>query len=155
MKPQIDESTYREERRLCDLDQEWSRQFIQPNGWTVIPADAKRPAEIAGVDNDMRGRVEQYELLNEKPDRVFCYVRVKPNEGTAGRSAIFAGQELTLTVWTGLEIGRGRIFRVWTDNFGGRRAAFRATIGGRKYSGVYYFSSGDYARLNALKESGK
>jgi hypothetical protein len=134
MKPQIDESTYQEERRLVSLDREWSRQFIQPNGWTVIPADAKRPAEIAAVDNEMRGRVEQYELLTELPERISAYI------GSDGRS---------VTVWTGLPLGSaycsGRIGR-------GPLFGYYATISGRQYYGRGQ-GSGMFINLRETAES--
>lgn len=137
MKPQIDESTYQEERRLVSLDQEWSRQFVQPNGWTVIPADAKRPAEIAAVDNEMRGRVEQYELLTELPAEFGAYI------GSDGRS---------VTVWTGLPLGSAYVVSSWRNGYGTKLFAYRATIGGREYAGRSQ-GSGMFIGLRETAES--
>jgi hypothetical protein len=133
----LNESLYQLERRLVDLDSEWSEQFRQPNGWTVIPADAQRPDAIAMVDNDMRGRVEQFELLNEAPERFTAYI------GSDGRS---------VTVWTGLKLGTAWTTSSWRGPNGTKLFAYRAKIAGREYYGRSQ-GSGMYINLTRAKES--
>ncbi len=128
---------YRRERALCDADRKWSEQFIKPNGWTVIPADAKRPRRIAKVDNAMRGRVEQYELLNNPPDAFTAYL---------------SSDKRSVTVWTGDVLGRAEVRSIGQRRgYTGERQHYgRAWIGGREYS---WQGPGAcmYCRLRALK----
>jgi hypothetical protein len=93
------ETDYQCERALVDADNEWMQQFRKPNGWIVISKEeqATRPANLASVDNDMRGRVDQFELLRDKPARFSAYLAHDCGDGV--------GSRLPVTVWTGLEIG--------------------------------------------------
>jgi hypothetical protein len=117
----IGESQYREERRLVDLDSQWSEQFRKPNGWTVITAEEQktRPEELAAVDNAMRGRVEQYELLNNPPESFAAYI------GSDGRS---------VTVWTGLKLGTATATGSWRSGYG-TLTQYVCRIAGREYRG--------------------
>lgn len=135
----IPESLYQLERRLVDLDSEWSEQFRQKNGWIVIPADTPRPPEIEMVDNAMRGRVEQYELLRDTPERLSAYI------GSDGRS---------VTVWTGLPLGSARETAAWRVNsyIGSHMRQFECRIAGKLYTGRG-FGSGCCINLKRKKES--
>lgn len=114
----------------------WSAQFVRPNGWTVIPADAVPPVKIT---NDERGKLEQYRFHQERPAAYFLYI----NEGE-GRA----------TTWTGDTLGAVSFGREYRDNFGGKRVPITVrAINGAVYHGTYYKSSGDYARVKISKRS--
>lgn len=100
----------------------------------------------ARVDNEMRGRVEQFELLANPPERFCAYV----------------GKDSTLTVWTGLPIGRLQVTSRWPvrSYMSNERFAYRATMGGREYVGTGFgvgmsLSLRETAASKRNRESGK
>lgn len=117
---------YARESRLIARDAQWSRRYLQPNGWTVIPANAKRPAAIASVDNAMRSRVERYRIFTESPDIIGAYI------GTPCRNGGYP-----VTVWTGEPIGNATLGSKWRVNsyVGSHMCQFYARINGREYTG--------------------
>lgn len=98
------------------------------------------------VTNEEKGRLEQYEIWRDPPERLFCYIR-PDTEGKTGHGS--AG--IVATVWTGLPLGYGSQGPEWRDNFGGRRRSVRVTIAGHVYSGTAFVSSGDYARPRRIR----
>lgn len=109
---------------------EFSKPYVQRNGWTVIPADAPRPL-FDGVElttdriNAFSTDAELYSLATEKPDAFTAYVHF-PRNG--------------ITTWTGEEVGFVVDRGAWNrNNFGGRwrqvrvRAAWGAIYAGREY----------------------
>lgn len=118
----LDAATYAIERAICGKANAYAKQFAQPNGWTVISAeDAKHP-DYAACDNAMRGRVEQYELLTNTPDRFGAYVS---NDG------------LSVTTWTGDRLGSCYLGRGWRVHsyMGSRMYQATAWINGREFTG--------------------
>lgn len=132
-------------RKRCAIYEAWAEQFKQPNGWTVIPAEAVKAAPVT-VTNEERGQLEQRDIWRDPPERLFCYIG-PDTEGKAGRGS--AG--IVATVWTGLPLGYGGQGPEWRDNFGGRRRSVSVTIAGYTYTGTAFVSSGDYARLKRGK----
>lgn len=105
-------------RAICDKANAYAEQFRQKNGWIVIPADAANHPDYAACNNDLRGRVEQYEILRDMPEKVYAYL---------------SSDESRVTVWTGLEIGKvTRITGRWNR---GNMVSFRARIAGVEYVG--------------------
>lgn len=110
---------------------EFSKPYVQRNGWTVIPADAPRPL-FDGVElttdriNAFSTDAELYSLATEKPDKFSAYVS--------------ASRPRAITTWTGEEVAtivdRTAYHR---NNFGGRfrtiwiRAEWGGTYFGREY----------------------
>jgi len=101
---------------------------------------AYKPEEVpenARVTNEERSKLEVYLFLLSPPDRYFCYI----SEGKKS-AATWMGQNLSHWCILGRE---------WRSNMGDKRqnVIFRG-INGRFYSGIYYKSSGEYARVRAL-----
>lgn len=132
----ITTNEYQELKRLQAIYEKWAKQFLQKNGWTVIPADAIAPVKFTNAD---RSAIELYEFCFNPPDKYSVYVH--EIEGLA-------------TTWTGEELGRLTLGPEYQDNFGGKRQSVRITaINGREYVGTYYKSAGDYARVRLTKHS--
>jgi hypothetical protein len=96
--------------------------------------------------NAETSRREVAAFVADKPDRYFAYVALP----SPGRPKV---TRAVLTTWTGDVLGNIVELRApIRDNFGGTRQYIRVTaVNGRMYSGWYYTSSGDYARIRALK----
>lgn len=121
---------YQRERALLDSYNEWARQFLQPNGWTVIPAGTVAPGELATVDNAMRSRVERFQLFSDAPDSFVAYIGKPQGDGM--------GQTWTVTTWTGDVIchaTRGAVWRTPHSYVSSTMAQFYCLLGGREYTG--------------------
>lgn len=117
--------------------EKWAKQFQQKNGWTVIRADAVPPNSF---DNGDRAAIEVFEFVNDPPERYFVYINEKENRATT---------------WTGETLGAVEFGREYRDNFHGWRIPVTVrAINGRVYSGTYYKSAGDYARIKQRKNGG-
>lgn len=125
----IDEATHARERAICDRAAAYAESIMCEGGDTrrrnYLTADEAAAPEYAACDNEMRGRVEQYEILRDLPERIFAYLG-EP-----------VGGDFPVTVWTGRPIGKARAgtsWRVWSG-YGTRMTQFYARIGGREYTG--------------------
>lgn len=102
--------------------------------------------EDCRVSNAERGKLELYQFLSDPPIAYFCYIDEytykERQEGAADRATTWLGD--TLSVWL-------RLGHEWRSNMGDKRqyVLFKA-INGRFYSGIYYKSAGDYARVKAM-----
>lgn len=91
------------------------------------------------VDNALKGLVEVYEFLHDKPERYFLYITTTP-------VMTFA------TTWVGDKLGTVVLGREWRSNFGDKRQAVTVKgINGVTYVGTYYKGAGQYARIRAKK----
>lgn len=98
---------------------------------------AEEVAHLNPPTNEERGSVELFDLLNDKPQRYLLYI----NEG-----------KRLATTWMGDKLGDVQFGQTWHDNFGGQRQSVRINaINGWIYSGTYFKSAGDYARVKAIK----
>lgn len=138
---------YRRERQLVAADHEWSRRVMRENGlranFITAEQNARKPKRLKTVDNNMRGRVEQFEILRDLPDRFTAYM---------GCGSDHAGAIVEIGVWTGNVLGRGQIRSIgprkgWT---GERQRYGRVRIGGRLYA-FQGPGAGMYCRLRAIK----
>lgn len=132
---------------------EFSKPYVQRNGWSVIPANAPRPS-FQGQElttdaiNAYSTTVELYELANEKPDRIFAYISSASKDGKT---------DWRVTTWTGevisSELIAGRAYRnprpSYTSN---TLTPIRAKIAGRWYAGRA-LGPGLYVKLRALKSA--
>lgn len=113
------------------------------------------PQGMEDATNEMKSALERFEFMRDKPERYFAYARLSAAKTTGERNALpRVGDALDVTTWTGQLLLTGRVNRVWFDNFGGRRVSFHARPADGsdvRYSGVYFYSAGDYARLRKLK----
>lgn len=111
---------------------EFSKPYLQRNGWTVIPADAPRPV-FEGVElttdaiNVCSTNVELFEFNRDRPDKLSAYVTFPRN---------------SVTTWTGEEIGIVIDKGHWNrNNFGARwRTVKMRSDWGDLYSGREYDS---------------
>lgn len=131
------EAEYLATRARIDAYEKW-RAGRNP----VMTADIPRDLIVT---NDERAAVEVYEFMRDRPSSYFAYVAV-PN---AARP--WCKRPMLIT-WTGVNLGDITLGNTWRDNFGGTRQAIRVrAINGLSYAGTWYKSSGDYARLRAVK----
>lgn len=123
----IDLATYERERAICDKAAAyWEANATHGRGGSSMSAEPAAHPDYAACDNDMRGRVEQYEILRDVPAEIFAYI---------GNYEI--GKGYPVQVWTGRPIGyasKGATWRV--DSYIGlHMSQFYARIGGREYTG--------------------
>lgn len=95
------------------------------------------------VSNEERSALEVYNFANNAYDKYFAYI----NETTH-----------KLTTWTGETLGDlnfGREYHVWSFGTRTTRQSIRVhAINGLWYSGIYYKSSGNYARITLTAKKG-
>lgn len=128
-KPVLSIEQYEIERAICDKAAAYAESVMAEGGSkrkrNYLTADECKHPDYAACDNDMRGRVEQFEILRDLPERLTAYIgeRVTPSRHH-------------VTVWTGLPIGGCTL----VEHSGGRWRFDRtyqcyATIAGREYTG--------------------
>ena len=120
----ISPETYAAERAIVDrADAYWQR--IAPGRNSLTAEEAAHP-DYAACTNDMRGRVQQFEILRDLPERFTAYVGDVASPGVR-----------YVTVWTGLPVGTCRLGAGWKANSytGSRMYQIEAHIGGRTYTG--------------------
>lgn len=87
--------------------------------------------------SDEISAIEVYEFVNDIPDKYFLYVDTKKN---------------VVTTWTGEKLGNCHLGYKYTSNMGDtRQSIYVKAINGKNYSGTYFTSSGDYARIKLCK----
>lgn len=116
------EADYQRERAICDKAEAYARATMAGKRNYLTAEECAHP-DYAECNNDMRGRVEAYELTRDKPDAFCAYVTGNPEVTTwpgnvLGRIA-FRGN------WSGASFGRAKwrqvIFRsVWGKVYYGR-----------------------------------
>lgn len=127
------------------------------SGWQSLSKELAAHPDYAAVDNAMRGRVEKFEIIRDKPEKLFAYASFHEREIASRYSDIKrtgkpqVGDQARVTVWTGDQLGLGRVNKVYRSNLGDWRASIRVVIGGATYSGTAYLSAGDYVRLRRVK----
>lgn len=122
---------YARERAICDKAAAYAEAVMSEGGAKrrrnyLTTEEAAHP-DYAACDNDMRGRVEQFELLRDLPDRFVAYLASGAPDGLGAR--------IPVTVWTGLPLGVATVHTVGKarSQFGERQRFGRAVIGGRVY----------------------
>lgn len=146
-------------RARADRNAAWSAQFRKPNGWIVITKEEQKTCpRDARITNEQRGKLEQFEIWRDKPERLFAYVSFHEREiasrySEAKRQArdVRAYDQARVHVWTGEPLGFGMCGKVWRSNMGDRRASVSVMIAGERYSGTAYIDAGDYCRLRKVK----
>lgn len=128
MKPELSPEQYEIERAICDKASAFwkANATFSRNGWSSMGPELAAHPDYAACSNDMRGRVEQFEILRDLPEVICAYV---------------SSDARSVTVWTGLPIGTCRAVSSWPTPrscIGSRMYQFHATIGGRDYTGRGY-----------------
>lgn len=132
----ISAEQYAIECAICDKAAEYAERVMCEGGdkrkRNYLTAEEMQHPDYAACSNDMRGRVEQFELLRDAPEVIFAYVgRPKGNGMDCDRQV---GQSYPITVWTGHVIGtatRGAARRQGYATFN----QYYARIAGREYTG--------------------
>ena len=125
-------------RALCDKAEAYRTRIAGARNW--ISAEEASHLDYAAVDNAMRGRVEKFELMRDKPDRFTAYLGARDADGRH-----------VITTWTGDIIGCGRVNSKGPRRGNGERQHYgQATACGRSYA-FQGPGEGMYCRLRALK----
>lgn len=141
---------YRKERALVDADWQWTKAAMAENGpranYVSAEQSKRKPKRLQQVDNDMRGRVEQFELLRDLPDSFCAYLENGKPDGIGAR--------LNVTCWPGNPLGVAVVHTVAKrGNMWGERQRYgRATIGGKVYRWQGR-GAGIYATFRAVKSA--
>jgi hypothetical protein len=138
------ENDYQRERAICNKAESY-RQSITQNKRNWISAEESQHPDYAACDNAMRGRVEQFEILRDLPEKFTAYLET----GAADN----AGANLAVIVWTGDTLGRAWVYTVGKRRSmsGDRQRYGRARIGGKLYAWQGP-GAGMYAHFRAIKE---
>jgi hypothetical protein len=133
----IDLETYLRERalvRAADRIMETLAPEVAQRGGAIPEVVTSHP-DYRAVNNDMRGRVQQYELLTDTPERFVAYVGDSLNDGM-GLDRSYRSRR-ALNVWTGLPIGTCFLSSSWKVNsyIGDRMYQIYATVNGRQFTG--------------------
>lgn len=119
---------YEEIRAIVDkADAYW--QSVTGGKRNYLTAEEAAHPDYAACNNEMRGDVEQFELLNNPPERFVAYVGEPLREGDAN--------SFLLTTWPGQPIGTIHVTSKWRvhSHWGSHMYAFHAHMGGREYFG--------------------
>lgn len=133
------QQTYDREREIVDKADAYARATMATRGprCNYLTKEEAAAPVYAMCSNDMRGRVEQFELLRDRPDKFCAYL------SDDGRKVV---------CWPGNVLGSAvtlssRRIGGWVS---GRYYYGRATIGGREYAWLGH-GAGMLCRLKALK----
>jgi hypothetical protein len=137
IKPVLSSAEYAIERAICDkANAYWqANATFSKSGASSMSQKLAAHPDYAACDNDMRGRVEQFELLRDMPEKLTAYIGEREPNGMGIDRLV--GRSYPVTVWTGLQIGNCTL----VAHDGGTRWRFDktfqcyATIGGREYTG--------------------
>lgn len=137
----IDAATYALERAICDKAQAYARATMAARGprCNFLTAEEAAHPDYAACDNAMRGRVEQYELLTNLPERFGAYV------SSDGKN---------VTTWTGDILGSCYLGAGWKHRGFTAPRQYQATawINGREFTGRT-FGSGMFIGLRETAAS--
>lgn len=127
MKPELTPERYAVECAIRDRADAWfeARAVTAPDGWRGLsPKDATHP-DYAACNNDMRGRLEQFEVLANPPRDLVAYL-AKTQDGT-----------LHVCTWTGHALGTARAVSSWRVQscYGSTMSQYLVRIAGREYTG--------------------
>lgn len=136
--PVLSAEQYAIERAICDKAQAYADSVMCEGGSKckrnyLTKEEAAHP-DYAACDNDMRGRVEQFEILRDLPEKLTAYIGSREPNGMGVDRLV--GRSYPVTVWTGLHIGNCTL----VAHSGGRWRFEKtyqcyATIAGREYTG--------------------
>ncbi len=126
LKALIQTAEYKRLRAICDTaDSYWKEHATHGRSGSSMSAELAAAPEYSACSNEIRGMVEQFEILQNPPERLAAYIGADEH----GRPLV--------TVWTGLPLGCAHVTSKWrVDSYMSReRFAYSAMIGGREYHG--------------------
>lgn len=139
--PELDEEGYRREKAICDRAQAHAERIMRGGNLSehrsrnYLTADEADHPDYKACNNEMRGRVEQYEVLTDPPEKLFAYIGTPKRNGMGIDRVV--GQTYPVTTWPGNVLGyatRGSSWRV-NSYLGSHMHQFYAKIAGREYTG--------------------
>lgn len=122
------QSDYERERAICDAaNKYWQANATHGKGGSSMSAELAAAPIYAVCDNAMRGRVEQFEILRDLPDKFYAYLENGKPDGV--------GSRLNVAVWTGDILGTALVHTVskYRPQYSERQRYGCATIGGKIY----------------------
>lgn len=133
------ETDYQRERAIIDRAEAYwnANATFSRGGWSSLSAEKAQHPDYTACDNAMRGRVEQYEIWRDLPEKFGAYI---------------ASDGASVTTWKGdvlgraVEVSRWRTPRSYVSS---TMSQYRATVGGRTYTG----RSGGTGMYIALRET--
>ena len=140
------QSDYDRERAICSAAETYARETMAKRGkrcYWISAEEAAAPV-YAACDNAMRGRVEQFELLRDLPDRFCAYLASGAGDGIGAR--------IPVQVWTGEALGIATVRTIAKrgNQYGEKQRYGRAIIGGKLYQWQGQ-GAGMYALFRAIK----
>lgn len=135
--PVLSAEQYAIERAICDKAQAYADSVMCEGGSKrkrnyLTKEEAAHP-DYAACDNDMRGRVEQFEILRDLPEKLTAYIGNREPNGMGVDRLV--GRSYPVTVWTGLQIGNCTLVAHADHSHYEPRYQCYATIAGREYTG--------------------
>lgn len=120
-----------------DAYEQAAQKWISENH-NGIPTEVTKTFPFAGiVDNNLRSALEVYEFIDNPPVKYFLYIRESDSKAVTWMDEVLG------------EVSFGKEFR---GSFGDKRQPVRIkAINGKTYSGTYYKSAGNYARVKQTK----
>jgi len=113
------------------------RNCLNPTEQAEIADTIRTEFGRAPLTNDERGAIEVFEFVNDAPDRYFLYIQESDRKATT---------------WMGNTLGTVSFGSPFRSNMGDTRIPVTIqAINGKRYTGMYYQSAGDYARVRAVK----
>lgn len=144
------QNEYETAKRALAVYADFSKPYVQKNGWTVIPADAPRPvfdgAELTTDRvNAFSTTVELFELNRDKPEKVFAYISA--SESGAWRATTWTGEAISEDLRAGSSYRNPR--RSYTSN---TITPVQVKICGQWYHGRA-LGAGLYVKLTRMKHA--
>lgn len=130
---------YLDARMKHDINHAATMKYLKDNKTNCIPVTISNTFPYANdITNELRSKIEVWEFINDKPEKYFVYI-----DETNKKAITWMGDNLG-TVYFGAE---------YRSNMGDKRQPIDIiAINGIKYYGIYYKSSGNYARIKAYKK---
>ena len=139
------ETEYQRERAICDKANDyWKANATHGRNGSSMSADLAAHPDYATCTNAMRGRVEQFEILRDLPEKFTAYL--------ASDCPDMPGNNIAVQVWAGDILGRAWVYSIGKRRgmTGDRQRYGRARIGGKLYTWQGP-GAGMYAHFRAIK----
>lgn len=129
---------YEKARSMHDANYNAVKEYCRVNKTNGIPVEISKTFPFADeITNELRSKIEVWEFMHEKPLQYFLYISEDEKEANT---------------WKGDFLGNIHFGREYRSNMGDKRQPVDVFgINGIKYYGIYFKSSGNYARIKAYK----
>lgn len=129
---------YNNAKMMHDINHAATMEYLMANKTNAIPCEICATFPYAEkVTNELRSMLEVWEFMHDKPAKYFIYVDYDTKKAIT---------------WTGAKLGNIHFGTEYRSNMGDKRQPIDVYgINGIKYHGIYFKSSGNYARIKAYK----